>query len=68
MRQRVLVCPLVVSALTALLAAPLAAAPLAAGTPPSTGQAAAPPSNAQNTHIYRVSAFRAAPGRRCRPL
>ena len=63
MRQRVLVCPLVVSALTALLAAPLAATPQAAGTPPSTGQAAAPPSNAQNTQIYRVSAFRAAPGR-----
>ena len=62
MHRRALVC-FAFSALTAVSSVSLAAAPQATAPAASTGQAAATQSTGANGHIYRVSVFRAAPGR-----
>jgi hypothetical protein len=63
MHQRAVVCSLAISALSVFCTAPLAGAAQATTPPSASGQAAAPQSSASSNHIYRVSAFRAAPGR-----
>jgi hypothetical protein len=63
MHVRMLVCSLVLSVSTAGFSLSLSAAPQGTAPTASTGRSPAPQATAGGGHIYRVSVFRAAPGR-----